>query len=213
MLKVKESSARKIESALIEDIAAGVLVPGERVDETRLASRFGVSRTPVREALNRLLALGILEPGEGRGLAVATYTREQLGQIFEAMFEIEAVCARLASQRLSLLSRSRIEAAQNRCAAAAEQGDRLQYLRANEAFHQEIYDAMGNPFLAELAADFRRRTGPFRAKKFVSDEDLKSSVESHQLLLKSIFSNNSSVADAGMREHMTSSIMQYLSSH
>ena len=96
----KLSAAHRIEQALIEEISAGELLPGIRLDEVRLARRFGVSRTPVREALSRLTAQGVLVPGERRGAFVAEYSREQLSQIFEAMHEIEAACARIAAQRL-----------------------------------------------------------------------------------------------------------------
>ena len=116
-------------------------MPGIRLDEVRLARRFGVSRTPVREALSRLTAQGVLVPGERRGAFVAEYSREQLSQIFEAMHEIEAACARIAAQRLSLLARSEIEMAQGDCMKAAEAGNRVAYLRANEAFHLTIYKA------------------------------------------------------------------------
>lgn len=206
----KLSAAHRIEQALIEEISAGELLPGIRLDEVRLARRFGVSRTPVREALSRLTAQGVLVPGERRGAFVAEYSREQLSQIFEAMHEIEAACARIAAQRLSLLARSEIEMAQSNCMKAAKAGDRMAYLRANEAFHLTIYKATGNPYIAEIASEFRRRTGPFRAKKFESREDLIASAQSHQSLIDDIFSEDSTTASKGMRDHMTTSFMQTL---
>ena len=199
-----------IETTLKADIAAGVLQPGERLDEVKLTERFGVSRTPVREALTRLAAQSILVSGSKRGVHVAEYTREQLAQIFEAMQEIEAACARIASQRLTLLSRAEIAEAQAECVTAAETGDRAAYMRANEDFHQAIYKATGNPFMAKVASDFRRRTGPFRAIKFASKADLIASAESHEELVKSIFSADSKTAADGMHAHMTASFVQTL---
>ena len=206
----KLSAAHRVEQALIEEISAGELMPGVRLDEVGLAHRFGVSRTPVREALSRLTAQGVLVPGEKRGAFVAEYSREQLSQIFEAMHEIEAACARIAAQRLNLLARSEIEMAQGDCMKAAEAGDRAAYLRTNEAFHLTIYKATGNPYMAEIASEFRRRTGPFRAKKFESREDLIASAQSHQSLIDDIFSEDSNTASKGMRAHMTTSFMQTL---
>jgi len=204
------STVQWIEAALVDDIAAGVLNPGERLDEVRLTARFGVSRTPVREALSRLVAQGVLVPGEKRGVRVAQYTREQLAQMFEAMHEIEATCARMASQRLTLLSRAEIEAAQADCVGAAKAGDIPAYLRANEQFHRAIYKATGNPYMADIALDFRYRTGPFRAKKFASKEDLLISSEAHDELIADIFSEDSATATQGMREHMRASFIQTL---
>lgn len=206
----KVSTVQRIEHELMDDIAAGSLAPGTRLDEAGLAERFGVSRTPIREVLSRLTAHGIAVPGEKRGVFIAQYTREQLAQIFEAMHEIEAACARIASQRLTLLSRTEIEAAQAECIAAAESGDRLGYLRANEAFHLAIYKATGNPYMAELATEFRRRTGPFRAKKFATKDDMISSAQSHFELINHIFSEDSAAASKGMRNHMTQSFIDTL---
>lgn len=209
----RRGAAARIEAALRDDIATGALAPGARMDEVALTERFGVSRTPVREALTRLTAQGVLVPGEKRGVRVAEYSREDLAHIFETMHEIEAVCARIASQRLTLLARSEIEAAQAACVAAAQSGDRRLYMQANEAFHATIYRATGNPYIAELASDFRRRTGPFRAKKFAGKGDLIASAQSHEALIASIFSEDSKVASDGMRAHMTESFLQTLAAN
>lgn len=207
------STVKHIETTLMNDIAAGAVAPGERLDEVKLTERFGVSRTPVREALSRLVAQGILIPGEKRGVRVAQYTREELAQIFETMHEIEAACARIASQRLSLLARVEIEMAQAACVAAAEIGERIAYLRANENLHEAIYRATANPYMAELASEFRRRTGPFRAKKFAGKEDLIASAKSHEKLIASIFSEDSDEASNGMRAHMAASFRQTLAAN
>lgn len=204
------NTVQRIEATLMDDIAIGVLAPGERLDEVTLTARFGVSRTPVREALSRLTAQGILEPGEKRGVRVAQYSREELAQIFETMHEIESACARIAAQRLTLLARVEIESAQAACVAAAHDGNISAYLRANEAFHEAIYRATGNPYLAGLASDFRRRTGPFRAKKFATDADLILSTQNHDELIAGIFSEDSKTASDGMRAHMTASFLQTL---
>ena len=207
------SMVSRIEAALLEDISAGVLAPGTRLDEVKLTERFGVSRTPVREALTRLTAQGILIPGEKRGVQVAEYSRKELAQMFESMHEIETACARIASQRLTLLSRAEIENAQAACVAAADKGELVEYLRANEGFHSAIYRATGNPYMAQVASDFRRRTGPFRAKKFASKADMVASAQSHRDLINDIFSEDSRAASEGMRAHMTASFMQALAAN
>lgn len=210
VLDVKISAARRVEEALLESIAAGELEPGAHMDEVSIAERYGVSRTPVREALNRLAAQGVLVSGKKRGLFVAEYSREELGQMFEAMHEIEIACARIASQRLTFLARTEIEAAQSACMNAAESGDRSEYLRANEQFHLAIYRATGNPYMADIASEFRRRTGPFRAKKFLDADDLIKSAKNHEGLIADIFSEDSATATDGMRNHMTLSFLEAL---
>lgn len=207
------STVQRIEATLTEEIAAGILAPGDRIDEVKLTERFGVSRTPVREALTRMVAQGVLSPGEKRGVRVAVYTREELAQMFEAMHEIEAACARVAAQRLTLLARVEIETAQAACMKAAEDGDRPAYLKANEELHQAIYRATGNPYMADIATEFRRRTGPFRAKKFASKEDLLASAHSHVDLIAHIFSEDSNAASDGMRAHMAQSFRATLAAN
>ncbi len=209
----RTSTADRIEAELLADIAGGLLEPGERLDETRLAERFGVSRTPVREALSRMTAQAVLTGGDRRGARVAHYDRKELAQMFEAMFEIETICARLAAQRLTLLARAEMEAAQQECRAAAMADDRPRYLRANESLHFAIYRATQNHWIADLAGDFRRRSGPFRAKKFATHDDLIASSASHDDLLAVIFSEDSKTASDGMRRHMTASFMRVLAAN
>ena len=129
------------------------------------------------------------------------------------MQEIEQICARLANQRLTLLARSDIEAAQMRCEVAAEANDRIEYIQANEALHHAIYRATENHYISELATDFRRKTGPFRAKKLETQADLRESVENHEDLLAKIFHGDSQVAVDSMRKHMTESFMRVLAAN
>ena len=206
----KTSTAQRVESGLVAEISIGELLPGVRLDEVSLAKRFGASRTPVREALSRLTAQGILVYGERRGVFVAKYTRKQLGQIFETMHELEITCARIAAKRLDLLSRSEIEAAQAECMRAAGSGDKIAYLHANENFHLAIYNATGNPYMADISIEFRRRTGPFRAKKFRSSEDLLIAAKSHEPLIAGIFSEDPTMASDSMRLHMTEDFVSAL---
>lgn len=207
----KGGTGARIAEALTADVAAGLLEPGERLDETRLAARFGTSRTPVREALATLAAQGILSAEPRRGVRVSTYTREQLAQMFETMQELETTCARLAAQRLTLLDRAAIESAQAECRAAAAAGDAPRYRRANEAFHHAIYAATQNAYMAEIAAEFRSRTGPFRARRFADPDELARSAEGHEALLAVIFGGDAVRAGEGMRAHMTESYLRTLS--
>lgn len=205
------SSAARIEAALTAEVAAGLHAPGARLDETRLAARFGTSRTPVREALARLVAQGSLVSEARRGARVPRLTREDLAAMLEAMGEIEAVCARLAAQRLTLLTRAAIEAAQADCQAAAEAGSVERYLHANEAFHAAIYAATQNPHVAAVAADLRRRTGPARAEKFRVREDLMASAAGHEVLVAVIVAGDGDSAHEGARSHLSRSYLRALS--
>lgn len=202
----KKTTADKISEALIEDIAAGLLEPGERLDEVGLATRFNASRTPVREALHRLMAQNILtlsdENGRRRNLQVASYTVSELSQMFEAMEEIEAVCAKMAAQRLNLLSEAAILRQLAAMEEAAQRGARSEFLKANEAFHQAIYRATLNDYIAELASSFRYRTGPFRAKRYRTKADMLDSIEPHRALVDTILGRKTEDVGKDIRRQM-----------
>lgn len=209
-IAARRTVADRIAEALIDDIAAGLIEPGQRLDEVSLAERFGASRTPVREALARLVAQSILTTKGGRGVRVTVYTKPQLAQMFEAMQEFEAICARLAAQRLTLLSRAEITIAQHACEDAARAGDRTAFLRANEAFYQAIYRATQNPYVAELASSFRYRTGPFRAKRYRTQDDLLQSIETHAALVQTIIGASDADFDAALRRRMADGYIETL---
>lgn len=207
------SAPERIAAALIQDISQGRVAPGVRLDEMSLANRFGVSRTPVREALNRLVAQQILVNRGRRGVAVAEISREDLAQMFEAMSEMEALCARLAAQRMPLLLRSQMEEAQRHCVKAAEENDREAFLRHNEEFHYIIYRGTQNQYIEEMAKLFRQRTGPFRAWKFRSQEDLLKSVNEHAAIIALIGAARFDDASIEMRRHVMNNNLRILAEY
>ncbi|MCG8359901.1 MAG: GntR family transcriptional regulator, partial [Kiloniellales bacterium] len=85
--------ADELRQDLEAEIFAGRLAPGQRLDESKLAARFGVSRTPVREALLQLASIGLVEMRPRQGAVVAAVTIRRLLQMFEVMAELEAFCA------------------------------------------------------------------------------------------------------------------------
>ena len=93
---------------------------------------------------------------------------------------------------------------------AAEAGDRRDYLIANERFHETIYKATGNPYIVEIASEFRRRTGPFRSRSFATKEDLLNSARNHKILINHLFSEDLNAASDGMRHHMANSYLTVL---
>lgn len=101
---------------IADEIISGVLEPGTPLDEQELAARFGVSRTPVREAIRQLAASGLVSVRPHRGAVVALPTPTQLDDMFEAMGELEALCAGLAARNMTVPERRGLEALLRRCA-------------------------------------------------------------------------------------------------
>src|SRR5882724_10456491 len=97
----RRTLADELRLALADDIVRGVLPPGSALDETELARRFGVSRTPVREAIRQLAASGLVEARPHRGAEVAHPNEDRLMGMFEAMAELESLCAAMAAERMT----------------------------------------------------------------------------------------------------------------
>ncbi len=114
------SRASELVPVLEQEIVTGALKPGTRLDETLLAERFGVSRTPVRETLTRLAAGGLVEIRPRRGAVVATITIKDLMDMFEVMANLEAVCARLAARRITPEEKKQLAASHAACSAFVE---------------------------------------------------------------------------------------------
>src|SRR5881398_877524 len=106
----KITRAEELRLQLADEIVRGALAPGAALDETDIARRFNVSRTPVREALRQLAASGLVDARAHRGALVARPSIERLHEMFEAMAELEALCAWLAAERMAPVERHRLEA-------------------------------------------------------------------------------------------------------
>ena len=195
------SASHRIVAALSDDILHGRLAAGDRLDEVSLAKRFATSRTPVREALSVLVARELLQR-DGRRLSVAAYEREELGELFEAMNEIEGVAARLASLRMPLTLRSEMMTHQERCRAAAEADDLDGFLSANEDFHFAIYRGTRNRFVCELATSFRIKTASTRTAKYRSREHMMDAVHDHDRIIGHITGAEYEAAADAMRRHV-----------
>src|SRR5258706_6657706 len=106
----KVTRAEELRLQLADEIVRGVLAPGSALDETDIARRFSVSRTPVREALRQLVASGLVEARAHRGAVVAQPSHDRLKEMFEAMAELEALCAGFAAERMPPGDRQKLEA-------------------------------------------------------------------------------------------------------
>src|ERR1700733_7896722 len=103
------TQADRLADAIADAVLSGEFDPGLRLAEGMLAERYGVSRTPVREALRQLASTGLIEVKPRRGATVAKATSAQLEKLFAAMAEIEAACARLAAMSMTPIERRRLQ--------------------------------------------------------------------------------------------------------
>ena len=196
--------AERLADDLASDILAGRFDPGARLDENSLAERYGVSRTPVREALRQLASTGLIEMRPRRGAFIATMTGETLNQLFVAMGEIEATCARLSAISMNPMERSRLKALHRDMGQMAAQEQEEVYAQANVEFHVMIYRGAHNATIQDIAMTLRKRLSPFRRAQFQAAGRLRASHEEHDRIVKAIIGGNAAAAHAAMVEHVHS---------
>ncbi|CAN5188665.1 GntR family transcriptional regulator [soil metagenome] len=187
---------------IADEIVSGVLEPGMPLDEQELAARFGVSRTPVREAIRQLSASGLVSVRPHRGAVVALPTPSQLDDMFEAMAELEALCAGLAARNMTVPERRGLEALHNELRLLVHEGDPASYHEKNEAFHAAIYAGSHNGYLAEMTLMTRARVAPFRRAQFRATGRLGGSYQEHDLIVQAILRGDQPGALEAMRAHI-----------
>ncbi|SMX32310.1 GntR family transcriptional regulator [Actibacterium lipolyticum] len=194
--------ADHIADQLEEFIFTGAFGDGDRLDEIRLAERFGVSRTPVREALQKLVVSGLAEQIPRRGVFVRQPGPVELVEMFEVMAEIEAICGSLAARRISDTALEALKKANANCQAAVDCGDSDAYYRENEKFHHLIYKHSGNGFLEQEALRLHRRLKPFRRLQLRLRGRLAQSMAEHEAIVQALQAGDQAGAADALRGHV-----------
>lgn len=195
--------ADQIADAIEHLVFAGEFGDGERLDEVKLADQFRVSRTPIREALQKLVLSGMAEQIPRRGVFVRQPGPVELLEMFETMAELEAACGRFAAARMTDDGIDRLLEANERCKAAVNREDAAGYYDENERFHQEIYRGATNTFLQNEALRLQNRLKPYRRVQLRFRGRMAQSLAEHEAIVDAIRSGNGELASNTLREHVT----------
>ncbi len=196
------SQAQRLRQTIEDEIVAGRLAVGARLDEAVLAERFGVSRTPIREALLQLAVTGLVETKPRKGTIVSAPEPQHLLAMFETMAELEAACGRFAARRLTPDHETALKAALAACEVAASAGDTESYYAENHVFHAVVYAACRNAFLAEQARLLSRRLAPYRRLQLRTRHRLGQSLAEHAGIVAAILSGDDGAAAERLRTHV-----------
>lgn len=199
---MSQSAAEKVRLKLEHDILTLSIKPGQRLDETKLAEIHGVSRTPVREALRQLSAMGLVEMRPHRGTVARRFSLSEIVEMFEMMAIMEGICARLAAKRASHEQLQEIRRAHEACHPYLENGDLNQYYDANEAFHESIYAACGNGAILKQTLLLRDRLRPFRRHQLNRVNRLKQSFSEHEQITSAIENGLAQEAEQLVQDHL-----------
>lgn len=195
--------ADEIRQVIEKDIFQGILRPGTRLDEESLASRFGLSRTPVREAILQLVYSGLVVKKPRQGAVVAPLDLHRMVQMFEVMSEVEGLCARYAARRMSPDEKSRLAELHDRAASMCKARDLDEYYAINRAFHDAIYDGSHNEVLKEMARSLFARLAPYRRYQLNHPQRVEGSFAEHGEVIAAIAAADPEGAQAAMRKHVT----------
>jgi DNA-binding GntR family transcriptional regulator len=196
------SHAQRLRQRIEDEIVSGELALGSRLDENQLAARFGVSRTPIREALLQLAVTGLIQTKPRRGAIVSAPEPHLLLAMFETMAEIEAACGRLAARRLVPEDAVALGAALDGCRAALATDDTEAYYAENYVFHTVVYRASHNAFLADQALSLHRRLAPYRRLQLRVRQRLPQSLAEHEAIVAAIVAGDERRASEVLRSHV-----------
>ncbi|MEM6681444.1 MAG: GntR family transcriptional regulator [Pseudomonadota bacterium] len=191
----------KIEAKLLDQMMSGELAPGDRLNETALAEKFKASRTPVREAINRLVTSGHVTLDKGVGARVAVLDAASVISMFEALSELEALCARLAARRISAAELRDLEDVHESYRSAAEREDIRLYYDLSIVFHDRIVALSQNKTLTSITQDLAKRLQPYRRKTLQKQFRIKQSWAEHEAILEAFRRGDAEAAERQMRAH------------
>jgi DNA-binding GntR family transcriptional regulator len=186
---------------ILEAIDAGVYKPGDRLVESELADRLGVSRTPVREALQRLETQAMLTR-DGRSLIVATLDHNQLAELYAVRSELEGLAARLAARHATPEEVRVLQSmvAEDRTLLG---GDPRALSRANKRFHKQIHLASHNRFLVQQLDLVHRSMALMANTSFAAEGRDEVALAEHDQIVSAIATGDGEAADQALRTHIS----------
>jgi DNA-binding GntR family transcriptional regulator len=199
---VKATMGELIAHAVTQAIIRLDLPPGAEIDEAALGRAHGASRTPVREALRQLASAGLVELRPHRAPRVVAVDTAELAEMFDAMGELEALCAARAAAAMPRRERDALQRLHLAMAAAVRTGDFVRYRDDNVAFHDAIYLGSANRYLREAAHAMRRRLAPHRGVQLTAPARLAASYREHEAIVTAILRGDAVAAAGAARRHL-----------
>ncbi len=186
---------------ILEAIDAGVYRPGDRLVESELADQLGVSRTPVREALQRLETQAMLTR-DGRSLIVASLDHNQLAELYAVRAELEGLAARLAA-RHATDEEIRVLRSMVGDDRSLLGGDPRALSRANKRFHKQIHLASHNRFLVQQLDLVHRGMALMATTSFAAEGRDSVALEEHDQIVRAIAARDGDAACAALKAHIS----------
>lgn len=196
------SSSQRVYAALKHRILTGMLEPRSRLVEVRLAEDLEVSRTPVREALKRLLAERLVEVDPMGGIVVSHVGLRELEEIYLIREVLDGLAARLAAEHASLSELTRFRQLMDMMRDSVEEGQLEAVVQGNMMFHDLLHQAAGNERLRTLSRDLGDFVRRFSTESFASEERALSMLAEHVQIVEAIDDRDGDRAERLARSHV-----------
>jgi len=190
-------------------IVEGSIRPNERLIESDLAIRFKVSRTPIRESMMRLAADGLIV-GQRRGWAVREHSANEIREVYEVRAALESFAAGLATERATDDELKGIQAIHQLYIDSLRESTRGHIVAHNDEFHEAVISAAHNKLLAERVHANSQYYFIHRIAGFLSDEEVRSSIEGHDELVKALLARDSVLAEKVARANVFEGLVKVL---
>ncbi|MDT0442147.1 GntR family transcriptional regulator [Streptomyces johnsoniae] len=203
-LPERHSVRAQVLAALRDALASGELAPGETYSAPALAERYGVSATPVREAMQRLAGEGIVETLPNRGFRVAGHSPRDFAELAEVRASLEVPAVLRLARSLPPERWEELRPLAEATVTAATVGDRAAYAEADRGFHRELLRLTGNRHLVAVAEDLHRKAQcPVLHRPLPGTAELLADALEHTALLDALRAGDLVTAERLAREHLT----------
>ncbi len=206
----RRSLHEELSARLRDMIVEGALPLGSKIPEKLLCERFGVSRTPLREALKVLASEGLVSLTPNRGASVTPLTRGDLEEVFPILGALEALAGALACEHMSDGDIRAVEAMHDSMAASFAAGDRQGYFKANQDIHAAILEGSQN---SALIGTHQTLAGRIRRARYMANDDplrWQAAVDEHEMILEALKKRNGPAITVLLRDHMAHKLVSVL---
>lgn len=201
--KTRATHAELVRREIENDIFSGRLRPGSTIDEEEMCQRFSVSRTPVREAVLQLIESGLVEKSSRQRPTVARMNVRRLLQLFEALSEVEGLCARIAARRMTSADREELVKNHEEAAKALASQDEEEYFRLGRRFHHIIIRGTHNDALIDMTNKLVLPLIPYRRFQLGQSGRPEMNQQDHAAIVAALLAGKSDEAGELMRRHNT----------
>ena len=203
VLAVQPKLVAQVHEAIVSEISAGKLKPGERIIQEQIAQLLGVSRQPVQQALLLLRTQGVLRDAPGRGLVVASLDLDQVSNLYDIRAVVEGLACRKAAERNAERAKKQGPSLIQSGRKAVAGGSVAAMIAADRKFHEFIYGLSENSLIAPTMEAQWTHTQRVMGEVLMRDELPRDIWDQHEAILDAVIAGDGAAAEALAREHIS----------